>query len=87
MTSLQRNRMYALHAPVPPSLLLRIDVGGDVTVSRFMYRESYMSRGGIHKRDDPIWVVRIAKKHEFSQSLESGGSCLFVLAFEFPFCG
>ena len=66
MTPLQRKGMYALHASVLPGLLLRIDVDWDVTVGRFVYRESYMPRGGIHKRDDTIWVVRITEKDEFS---------------------
>ena len=87
MTPMQRKGMYALHAPVLPSLLLWINVGGDVTVGRFVYRESYMPGGGIHKRDDPIRVVCITEKDEFSQPRESGGLCLFVLVVEFPFCG
>jgi len=66
MTPLQRKGMYALHASVLPSLLLWIDVGGNVTVGRFVYREGYMPGGGIHKRDDPIWVVRVTEKDEFS---------------------
>lgn len=45
-----------------------------------------MPGGGIHKRDDPIRVVRITEKDDFSQASESGGSCLFVLVFEVPFC-
>lgn len=87
MTPLQRNGMHALRAPVLPGFLLWIDVDGDVTVSRFVYRESYMPGGGIHKRDDPVWVVRVTEKNEFSQPPEGGGLCLFVLVFEFPFCG
>ena len=59
MTPLQRNGMYAFKAPVPPSFLLRIDVGGNVTVRRFVYSECYVSRRGIYEWDDPVWVLRV----------------------------
>lgn len=79
--------MYALGAPVLPSLLLRIDVDGDVAIRRFVYSEGHMPGGGIHKRNDPIWVVCVTEKNKFPQPFESGSLCLFVFAFEVPFCG
>ena len=84
MTPLQRECVYALRAPVLPGLLLRIDVGGDVAVRRFVYCESYVPSGGIHERNDRVRVVRVTKKNEFSQTSESGSSRLFVFAFEVP---
>jgi len=82
MAPLQRECVYALRAPVLPSLLLWIDMGGDVAVCRFVYCESYVPSGGIHKRDDRIRVVCITKKNEFSQTSESGSLRFFVFAFE-----
>ena len=84
MAPLQRNGVYTLRAPVSPGLLLWIDVGRDVAVRRFVYRESYVPSGGIHERDDSIWVVCVTEENQFPQPPESGGSCLFVLAFEVP---
>jgi len=59
-------------------------MGGDITVGRFVYGESYMPRGGIHKRDDPIWVVCVTEKNEFSQASEGSSLRFFVLAFNVP---
>jgi len=84
MSPLQRNSLHALRAPVLPSLLLRIDMGGDITIGRFVYGESYMPRGGIHKRNDPVWVVRVTEKNEFSQASEGSSLRLFVLALSVP---
>ena len=79
--------MYALRAPVPPGLPLWIDVDRDITVRRFVYRESYMPGGGVHERDDSIRVVRVTEENEFPQASENGSLGLFVFVFKIPFCG
>ena len=45
MASLQRKGVYALRAPIPPGILLRINVGGDVAVRCFVHREGYVPGG------------------------------------------
>lgn len=87
MAPLYRNSLYALRAPVLPSLLLRIDLDRDVAVRRFVYCESHVPNGGIHKRNDSIRVVRVTEENEFPQPSESGGLCFFVFVFDVPFCG
>ena len=84
MAPLQRESVYALRAPILPSLLLRIDVDGNVAVRGFVYCESYVPRGGIHKRDDCIRVVRVTEKNEFSQASKDGSLLFFVFALEVP---
>ena len=79
--------MDALRAPVPPGLLFWIDVGGDVAVRRFVYCEGYMPSGGIYKRNDRVWIVRVTEKNELSQASENGSLLFFVLVFEVPLCG